>query len=58
MFKAQLLIIKNQYSKYIKVFCANGGEELIFAKLKDLCNKKEITIKYAAPYMPKENNIA
>lgn len=28
------------------------------AKLKDFCDKKGITIMYAAPYMPEENGVA
>lgn len=42
----------------MKVFCANGEGEFISAKLKDFCNKKKITIKYATLYMPKENGVA
>lgn len=41
----------------MKTFCANGGRELIFTKLKDFSNKKNIAIKYAAPYMHKENRV-
>lgn len=31
--------------------------EFIFAKLKDICNKKSITIKYTAHYMHKKNKL-
>lgn len=37
---------------------ADGGGELISIKLKMFCQDKGITIKYAAPYMHKENGIA
>lgn len=34
-----------------------GGGEFISAKLKDICNNKGISIKYAAPYMHKDNRL-
>lgn len=42
----------------MKALRADGGGEFISAKLKDFCKKKNITIKYAAPYMHEENGIA
>lgn len=42
----------------MKALRADGGGEFISAKLKDFCDKKGITIKYAAPYMHEENGIA
>lgn len=42
----------------MKTFCIDGKGEFIFAKLKNICNKKDISIKYAAPYMHKENGLA
>lgn len=32
-----------------------GGGEFISVKLKNICNKKSITIKYTVPYIFKEN---
>lgn len=37
---------------------ANGGEEFILVKSKKFCKKKSIKIKYAIPYIYKENSIA
>lgn len=51
-------MIENQCSKSMKVLHADKEEEFISAKLKNCCDKKEITIKYVAPYMYEENGIA
>ena len=37
---------------------ADRGSEFILIKLKDIYNQKTITIKYAAPYMHEENQMA
>lgn len=42
----------------MKALYTDGGREFISAKLKDICNKKGISIKYEAPYMHKENGLA
>lgn len=57
-FQVWLPVVENQCSKSMKVLRADGGGEFISAKLKDFCDKKGITIKYAAPYMHEENGIA
>lgn len=41
----------------MKIFCANGGGEFIFAKLKDFCDRKRIKIKYAILYISEENGV-
>lgn len=38
----------------MKTLCANEGGEFISAKLKDIYNKKNITIKYTISYIHKE----
>ena len=50
-------MVEKQCSKSIKVFYANSGGKFILAKLKDFCNKKNITIKYKALYMHKKSGI-
>lgn len=57
-FQVWLPVVENQCSKSMKVLRADGGGEFISAKLKDFCDKKGITIKYAAPYMHEKNGIA
>lgn len=42
----------------MKTLCIDGEGEFILAKLKDIRNKNGITIKYAAPYIYKENRLA
>ena len=42
----------------MKSLRADGGGEFISVKLKDFCEKRGITIKYAAPYMHEENRVA
>lgn len=49
---------ENQSKKSMKALCADGGGEFISTKLKEFCDKKGITIKYAAPYMHEENGLA
>lgn len=42
----------------MKTLHADGEGEFIFAKLKNIYNKKGISIKYAAPYMHNKNELA
>lgn len=42
----------------MKAFWANGGREFISIKLQTFCKKQGIAIKYAAPYVYKENDLA
>ena len=42
----------------MKALYTDGRGEFISAKLKDIYNKKGISIKYTAPYMHKENRLA
>ncbi len=58
VFITWLPIVKKQSNTLMKTLCADGGGEFISAKLKDFCDKKGITIKYAAPYMHEENGLA
>lgn len=57
-FKVWLPKVENESKKSMKVLRADGGGEFISAKLKDICDRKGITIKYAAPYMHEENGLA
>lgn len=58
VFQVWLPVVEKQCSKSMKVLRADGGGKFISAKLKDFCDKRGITIKYAAPYMHEENGIA
>lgn len=42
----------------MKVFCIDRKRKFIFAKLKDIYNKKGILIKYITFYIQKENGLA
>lgn len=42
----------------MKALRADGGGEFIAATLKELCDQRGITIKYAAPYLHEENGLA
>lgn len=42
----------------MKSLCADGGGEFLSVNLRDFCEKRGITIKYAAPYMHEENGLA
>ena len=42
----------------MKIFRADGGGEFISHKLWTFCKKRGILIKYAAPYVHKENRLA
>lgn len=57
-FQTWLPVVENYCNKSMKALCADGGGEFILTKLKDFCEKKGITIKYAAPYMHEENGVA
>lgn len=50
-------MVEKQSNKLMKALRADGGGEFISAKLKDFCNKRGITIRYAASYMHEENGI-
>ena len=41
----------------MKVRQVDGGREFISAKLKSFCKKRDIVIRYAAPYMHEENEL-
>lgn len=58
VFQVWLPVVEKQCSKSMKVLCADDGGKFISAKLKDFCDKRGITIKYAVPYMHEENVIA
>lgn len=58
MFQIWLPAVENHSSKSMKVLRADGEGEFISAKFKDFCDKRRITIKYAAPYMHEENGLA
>lgn len=57
-FQAWLPRIKTESGCSIKVFQADGGGEFISIKLRTFYKKQGIIIKYAAPYMHKENGLA
>lgn len=42
----------------MKVLQADSRKEFIFVKLRNFCKKREITIKYMAPYMHEKNEFA
>ena len=42
----------------MKLLHADGKREFIFKKLKDVCTKKDIMIKYTILYLYKENELA
>lgn len=58
LFQVWLQKVENKSKMTMKSLCANGGGEFILAKLKEFCETRGITIKYAAPYMHKENGLA
>lgn len=57
-FQTWLPVVENHCNKSMKALRADGRREFISTKLKDFCEKKGITIKYAAPYIHKENGVA
>lgn len=57
-FQVWLPKVENECNRSMKALCADGGGEFISAKLKDICDKKGISIKYVAPYMHEENGLA
>lgn len=57
-FQIWLPKVENECNRLMKALRVDGGGEFISAKLKDICDKKGITIKYAAPYIHEENGLA
>ena len=57
-FKFWLLRTKKACKEKLQCLQINGGREFINVVLKNLCNKKNINIGYAALYIYKENEIA
>lgn len=57
-FQAWLPQVVTKSKCSLQIFWADGGREFISAKLKNFCEKRGIAIKYAAPYMHKENGLA
>lgn len=49
--------MENKYNRSIKALNADRKEECISEKLKSICNKKNIIIKYVAPYIHKKNGL-
>lgn len=42
----------------MKILCANKEGEFIFIKLRDFYEKKNIALKYIAPYIHEKNRLA
>lgn len=42
----------------MKIFYVNKGKKFIYVKLKNICNKKDITIKYSAFCIYNKNRLA
>lgn len=57
-FQTWLPKMENESKILMKILRADGGGKFISAKRKEFCEKRDITIKYAAPYMHKENGLA
>ena len=57
-FQAWLPTVEAESSCSMKALRADGGGEFISVKLHTFCKKRGITIKYAAPYVHKENGLA
>lgn len=47
-------MVKNQYNSSIRALNIDKGDKFILAKIKKFCNKKDIMIKYTAPYLYKK----
>lgn len=58
IFQLWLPEVENQSKCTMQNLRAEGGREIISAKLKTFCEGKGIPIKYVAPYMHEENGIA
>ena len=57
MFQSWLLTVKVQCGKSMQALYTDRGREFIFTKLIGFCDRGGIRIKYAAPYIHKENGI-
>lgn len=57
-FQAWLPRVETESGFSMKALRADGGGELISGKLRAFCKKRDIAIKYAAPYMHEENGMA
>lgn len=58
VFQIWLPKVEKENKLLMRSLCTNGGGKFISAKLKEFCEGRGITIKYAAPYMYKENGLA
>ena len=56
-FQIWLPKVKNKSNNSLKVFYVDRREEFISEKLKGICKKKGIMIKYIAPYIYEENRL-
>lgn len=57
IFQIWLFKIKNQSKCILKTLYANGKDKFISIKFRVFCKKKEITLKYVAPYIHKKNSL-
>lgn len=56
-FQIWLPKIEKENKQWMKTFCTDERKEFISIKLKDICNKKDIIIKYITSYMYEENGL-
>lgn len=56
-FQIWLFRVENKSKCLLKTFCADGEEEFISIKFRVFCKNRGIALKYAAPYMHKENGL-
>lgn len=47
-------MVKNQYNNLIRALNIDKDDKFILGKIKKFCNKKDIMIKYTAPYLYKK----
>ncbi len=57
-FQAWLPRVEAESGCSMKLLRADGGGEFISKKLRSICKKRSIVIRYAAPYVHKENRLA
>ncbi len=57
-FQAWLPRVEAESGCYMKILRADGGGEFISVKFRLFCEKRGITIRYAAPYIHEENGLA
>lgn len=57
-FQIWLSKVEKESNKSLKVLYTDSSGELILAKLKNICDWKDIIIKYIVPYMHKKNGLA